>query len=219
VTIEIGPLLARGQAAAESSDEAGQGYSDSRPSGGRVPGEAGIWVLLTADVLMFMVLFAVYLYARGLHPEEFTKAQDTVNTTFGATNTLVLLSSSLLVVYAGRWLRRTGDRTNSGRLMLAGACVGALFVVIKSVEYLEMTSAGITANTNDFYMLYFTITGLHLSHVVIGLGILIALAVNIRRSRSAPTRVHTTFFEAGSLFWHTVDLLWIAIYALVYLVR
>jgi nitric oxide reductase NorE protein len=182
-----------------------------------VPGEPGIWVLLFGDMLVFTILFAVYLQRRGQNQELFAQSQDALNRTFGAVNTLVLLTSSLLVVFAVRAMRSEQWRHLAGRLTVAAVAVGSCFVLIKAFEYHEKIAAGITPSTNEFFMYYFVLTGLHLAHVIVGLGVLLALSRLARKP--APTRTHIAFFEGGGCFWHMVDLLWIVIFPLLFLVR
>ena len=165
----------------------------------------------------FTVLFAVYLHQRGQETELFAQSQGQLNRTFGALNTLVLLFSSLLVVLATRAIRKDDARRYAHRLTLAGIGVGACFVVIKALEYHEKIAAGITPSTNEFFMYYFVLTGLHLAHVIVGLGALLALSRLARHP--APTRTHIAFFEGGACFWHMVDLLWIVIFPLLFLMR
>jgi nitric oxide reductase NorE protein len=182
-----------------------------------VPGEPGIWVLLFGDMLVFTVLFTVYLHQRGAKPDLFAQSQEALNRALGATNTLVLLTSSLLVVFATRAIRRAEWRRYAHRLTLASVGVGACFVVIKVFEYHEKIAAGITPSTNEFFMYYFVLTGLHLAHVVIGLAVLLVLSTLARKPQ--PTATHLAFFEGGACFWHMVDLLWIVIFPLIFLVR
>jgi nitric oxide reductase NorE protein len=182
-----------------------------------VPGEPGVWVLLFGDLAVFTVLFAVYLNERGRNAELFGEAQGTLNRNAGAINTVVLLSSSLIVVLAVQAFRHERYRHLTSRLLLAGAAIGALFVVIKVFEYHEKLAAGITPSTNDFFMYYFVLTGLHLAHVLLGLAILVVLS---RTTRTAtPSSTHVAFLEGGACFWHLVDLLWIVIFPLIFLVR
>jgi nitric oxide reductase NorE protein len=182
-----------------------------------VPGEPGIWVLLFGDMLVFTVLFTVYLQHRGARPELFADSQGALNRALGATNTLVLLTSSILVVFATRALRRPELRYLARPLTLAGVLVGACFVAIKAFEYHEKVAAGITPSTNEFFMYYFVLTGLHLAHVIIGLIVLTVLSTLARKPE--PTKTHIAFFEGGACFWHMVDLLWIVIFPLIFLVR
>lgn len=190
---------------------------EEHPRQRHVPGEPGIWVLLFGDMLVFTVLFTVYLSKRGATPNLFAQSQGALNRALGATNTLVLLTSSLLVVFATRAIRSDEWRPYAHRLTLAGAGVGACFVAIKAFEYHEKVQAGITPSTNEFFMYYFVLTGLHLAHVVIGLTVLLVLSRLARKPQ--PSSTHIAFFEGGACFWHMVDLLWIVIFPLIFLVR
>lgn len=181
-----------------------------------MPGEPGLWILLFGDMLLFTVLFAVYLHQRSKDPDLFARAQETLNRTLGAANTLVLLTSSILVVIATHAMRRHLNQLAS-RITIGALLIGSLFVLIKVFEYYEKIANGVTPNTNQFFMYYWTLTGLHLLHVIIGLGILGALSVLARKPQ--PSRTHIIFFECGACFWHVVDLLWIMIFPLIFLVR
>lgn len=193
------------------------GGADAPAAARHVPGEPGLWVLLFGDMMVFTVLFGVYLSKRGQHRELFAKSQDALNRNLGAINTLVLLTSSLLVVFAVHAQRSDRLRPMASKLMLAAFGVGSMFVVIKVIEYHEKVSAGITPSTNEFYMYYFVLTGLHLAHVVIGLLVLVVLSRLVRNQK--PGKSHFAFVEGGGCFWHMVDLLWIVIFPLLFLVR
>jgi nitric oxide reductase NorE protein len=182
-----------------------------------VPGEPGIWILIFGDMVVFTVLFAVYLNRRGHNEALFAQSQAALNRTLGALNTLVLLSSSMLIVLAALAFRSERWRHLAARLTITGAVVGSCFVVVKVFEYHEKVAAGLTPSTNEFFMYYFVLTGLHLAHVVIGLIVLTVLSRLARKP--APTRTHIAFFEGGACFWHMVDLLWLVIFPLVFLVR
>jgi nitric oxide reductase NorE protein len=190
---------------------------DVDPRRRHVPGEPGIWILLVGDLLLFTVLFVVYLVQRGQTPELFGESQRHLNQTLGAVNTLVLLTSSLLVALALRALRSRQHRHLASPLTYAAAGVGSMFVVVKAIEYHEKFAAGITPSTDEFFTYYFTLTGLHLAHVCIGLVVLLILARVARRTE--PTSRDIAFFEGGGCFWHMVDLLWIVIFPLLFLVR
>jgi nitric oxide reductase NorE protein len=157
------------------------------------------------------------LQRRGTDAGVFAESQNVLNRTFGVVNTVVLLSSSLLVVLAVRAVRSDRWRHLAPRLMLGGAGVGVCFVVIKAIEYHEIAGAGISPNTNEFFMYYFVLTGLHLAHVMVGLTVLSALALLVRKQ--ALTRNQVAYVEGGACFWHLVDLLWIVIFPLLFLVR
>ena len=166
---------------------------------------------------MFAVLFAVFLNHRGTQPELFAASQDHLNRAFGATNTLILLTSSLLLVYATRALRSNTLRPLAPSLTLGAMALGVCFVVSKGFEYTKMLNAGFTPSTNEFFTYYFVLTGLHLGHLVVGLGVLTILWTLARKAE--PSETHLKFFEGGACFWHMVDLLWVVIFPLVFLVR
>ena len=180
-----------------------------------VPAEPGVWILLFGDMLVFSALFVVYLRQRSRAPELFAVSQDTLDRTTGAINTVVLLTGSLLVVLATAAIQR-GDFRRSKALLFAGTTVGSLFVVLKAREYHEIIGAGFAPSTNSFYMYYFVLTGLHLAHVALGLVLLFALAAT---TRGQPSSTRLAMVEGGACFWHMVDLLWIIIFPLIFLVR
>lgn len=184
---------------------------------GHVPGEAGLWILIFGDLMVFAVLFGVYLHARGAEPELFGQSQDTLNRGYGATNTLVLLVSSMLVVLAWRAMNSPESKHLAPPLILGAMGCGVVFIAIKVVEYHEKIATGLTPATNSFYMYYFVLTGLHLFHLLVGVGVLAALWAIARKP--APTTGQQSFFEGGACFWHMVDLLWIVIFPLIFLVR
>jgi len=182
----------------------------------RIPGEEGVWVFLFGDMTVFAMLFGVYLYYRGAQAALFDTSQLRLNQTFGAVNTLVLLSSSLMVVTAVRALRN-GAHGLARRLIYGAMACGAIFILNKGIEYYQKIAHGVIPSTNQFFMYFYVMTGLHLVHVVIGMGLLVFL-VSLTR-RAALTERERGYFEGAACFWHMVDLLWLIIFALLYLVK
>ncbi|NNL86365.1 MAG: cytochrome c oxidase subunit 3 family protein [Myxococcales bacterium] len=178
-----------------------------------IPGEPGVWVFVLGDMLIFGLFFCVYSYYRALDPEAFREAQLALNQNFSAFNTLLLLISSWFVVLAMADLRERAGKLAPRLLLAAGSC-GLGFVAVKAAEYTEIIHAGIGITTNDFFMYYFIFTGLHLVHVVIGIGVL-ALLFGLSRSEVSPRGLK--LMESGSIYWHMVDLLWILLFPLLYL--
>lgn len=187
-----------------------------------LPGEPGVWVFILGDMLMFALLFGVFVHYRAQDPALYLQSQTTLNQGFGALNTLLLLTSSWFVVGAVQDARN--HRTDRGctRIILAFLC-GAGFIIVKFFEYREKISAGSTLTSNDFYMYYYMLTGIHLLHVVIGMGVLIFLWRTLRQSALSPN-THSpesvvAHLESGASFWHLVDMLWIFLFALLYLMK
>ena len=173
-----------------------------------------MWALFAADVLMFSVFFTSFAIDRSRQRHVFAEAQDALYQGMGLANTLLLLLSSLLVV-VGLQSMRTGGRHARGAFCGALAC-GAAFSVVKVVEWSLLIHGGYRA-TNQFFVYYFSLTGLHFMHVCVGLLILVILAV--RADRSAGGGGPTKLTESGCGYWHLVDLLWLILFSLLYLVN
>jgi nitric oxide reductase NorE protein len=185
-------------------------------SNAHIPGEEGIWILIFGDLVVFSLFFIVFLYYRGQNAELFDASQAHLNQALGAINTLLMLSSSWFVATAVQAARKNLARLTQLCFMMAFVC-GVAFGVVKVLEYAEKIRAGITLNTNDFYMYYFVFTGIHFLHVLIGMGVLSVLAVYSRTGTFNESKIR--HLESGASFWHLVDLLWIVLFALLYLVK
>jgi nitric oxide reductase NorE protein len=181
-----------------------------------LPGESGVWVFILGDMMMFALLFTVFIYYRSQDVGLFAESQLTLNQTFGAFNTLLLLSSSWFVAL-GINAARKGLGKISARHFASTLCCALAFVVVKVFEYGEKLRAGVNITTNDFYMYYFMLTGIHLIHVVIGLGVLTFLWHTARSAELNEKNINV--LESGASFWHMVDILWIVLFALFYLLR
>lgn len=187
----------------------------SRWTRGHLPGEVGIWVFILGDMLVFGLFFGVFMVERGQDLEAFRAGRDSLNTAFGAINTLLLLTGSILVVLAMRAVRE-GLSRHATRLVLGAMATGALFIVNKGLEYGDKLSAGITPGDGDFYTLFYAFTGIHLLHLIIGMGALLYLHRLASRPRPSDRDVAT--MESCASYWHLVDLLWVVLFPLFYLV-
>jgi len=180
----------------------------------RLPGVDGVWVAIGADSVIFAILFGSLIQARQQDPTVFEASRHTLNMNLGGIDTLILLTSSWSVALAIQALKR-GLVDRVPRYLLGGVLTGLMFMVSKSIEYFEKFAAGIRPATNDFYMWYFTLTGIHLLHVVFGTSLLTYLWINSRRGAySSSNRVVP---ECVASYWHLVDLLWVVIFPLLYL--
>lgn len=181
-----------------------------------LPGDFAIWIFILAEMLAFGVLFVAYAFARANNVELFNASQLTLNQTFGFINTLVLISSSYFVVRGVAAIRR--GLTKQCANWLVGACLlGAVFVGIKTIEFHEKFTAGITLSTNTFYMFYLSLTFFHFMHVLMGLVILISIIIKARRGGYSAQNY--TGVETGASFWHMIDFLWIILFPLIYIIR
>ena len=182
----------------------------------RLPGVDGVWVFIGADLVIFAILFLSFMQDRLKNPAIFEASRQTLNMHLGGIDTLILLTSSWSVALAVQAMKRDQiDR--EPRLLLGGAVTGLMFVASKSIEYFEKFAHGITPGTNPFYMWYFTLTGIHLIHVVVGTSLLTYLWV--RSWRGTYDHLHRAVPESVASYWHLVDLLWIVLFPLLYLMK
>jgi nitric oxide reductase NorE protein len=181
-----------------------------------VPGESGIWVFIMGDLLVFSLFFAVFVFNRAHDTALYRASESTLSSIYGALNTLLLLTSSWFVVLAMNGVRRN-LRTQAALLFALAFFCGAGFSAVKILEYGEKLKAGIGLTTNDFYMYYFILTGLHFVHVVIGMVVLLFLG-NIARKGIAKSG-DLVVLECGASYWHMVDVLWLILFPLLYLIK
>lgn len=179
----------------------------------RLPGDGDMWVMVLGDMVIFAGYFIVFMIYRSMNPDEFLAAQEHLNVNIGVVNTVILLTSSWLVVRAVA-ATRAGDHGRAIRLLYAGGIGGAAFMALKGYEWYVKLRDGFT-NSEMFYSFYYVITGVHLIHVLIGLIVLGALIRELRN----PARRRATVVESGAVYWHMVDLLWVIIFALFYVMR
>lgn len=178
----------------------------------RLPGEVGVWVFICGDMLVFALLFFVYLYYRAESLDSFQYSQQALSTVVGLLNTLVLLASSWFVArFMGAF--RQGELLVARRFLLCAVAAALTFVGVKFFEYSSKIATGHTLLSGDFFMYYYMMTGIHLLHVLVGLaGLLYLLTVVGKRETSH------MLVECAAVYWHMVDLLWIFLFPLLYLI-
>ena len=169
-----------------------------------------------AELLVFGVFFASYAFARSANVELFNEFQLTLDRNIGAANTVILITGSFFVVRAVESMRRD-DLIRCRNWLLAACGMAILFLVLKSVEFDAKFSQGISLRTNTFYMFYLSLTFFHFMHVILGLIILLAITVKTHNGQYS-SRNHSGL-ESGAAYWHMVDLVWIVLFPLVYVLR
>lgn len=188
--------------------------SGLNPRQSHVPGEIGIWLFVAGDLIVFAVFFVVIALGDVEQPKVFAQSRAALDMWVGVLNTLLLLTGSWFVAVGVEKCRSTGKPVGGHYFSLAILC-GVAFAANKSFEWGGKISAGITPTTNDFYMLFFIFTGIHMLHVLVGIGVLFLMRSVSRRP--ALTQRDISTMETGATFWHMVDLLWIVLFALFYL--
>ena len=182
----------------------------------KVPGEPGVWILVLGDLCVFGVLFVAFMHARSGDPDLFNASQEALHRAFGGVNTLLLLTSSLLVVLAVGAIRG-GTTTSAGRLLYGALTCAAVFLGNKGVEWTTLISDGHGPTSNDYFMYFFVMTGLHAAHVMFGAALLIAVVVISRRNQLSDVQLGV--IESFGCYWHLVDVLWLVIFPLLYLIH
>lgn len=173
-----------------------------------LPGDLMMWVLIVSELLVFGAALAGFLAVRVSQAERFAADQALLNQTAGALNTIVLVTSGLCAAL-GVQKRQLGQRMAARLWLLAAATGGLIFLIVKALEYAGKWSAGIGIESSPFFTFYFLITGFHALHVVAGIAILglVAWADSPRN------------METGVAFWHMVDLVWVLLFPIIYLLR
>lgn len=173
-----------------------------------LPGDLMIWVLIVSELLVFGAGLATFLAVRLTDPEGFALAQDMLHRTGAGLNTVVLVTSGALAALALH-LREAARRGPARLALVAAAGLGVVFLTIKGAEYAAKASAGIGWDTHPFFTFYYLLTGFHAAHVLAGVVVLLLVAW-----QDTPRNI-----EAGAAFWHMVDLVWVLLFPVLYLLR
>lgn len=195
----------------------------------------GMWAFLAQELLFFSGLFVAYGVYRSWYPEMFRAASHQLNKEMGAINTVVLLFSSLTIALAVRYAQ-VGNKKATGRMILTTIACACAFLVIKFFEYKHKFEGGLLPgrffhphaehlvhgapalpdNTGSFFGIYFMMTGVYGIHVVVGIGVLVWIW--LRNARGEFSKEFFTPVDIVALYWHLVDLVWIYLFPLLYLI-
>jgi cytochrome c oxidase subunit 3 len=188
----------------------------------------GMWLFLVTEVLFFGGLFVAYIVYRAWNPELFYMSAKELSTMMGAINTIVLIGSSLTIALAVR-AAQLNQHANISKYLIVTILLACVFLVIKYFEYTSKFAVGIlpgefyTFEGIDhpgapiFFSIYYMMTGLHGIHVIIGIGLMVWLLFKTRQG--AFTSAYYTPVEVTALYWHLVDLIWIFLFPLLYLIE
>ncbi len=179
-------------------------------------GDLAMWLLIGIEMLTFGLMFVVFAVARVRQPAVFAEGQAVLHLGAGALNTAVLLVGSWAVARGVHALR--AGHTRGGVAGLAGgALCGLFFLGSKALEYASLPGGDQDLSENPFFLLYFMLTGFHVMHVLAALLMLATLAWLARDGRWSRVDAHAP--ETVAAFWHMVDLMWIVLFPLVYVLR
>jgi cytochrome c oxidase subunit 3 len=197
------------------------------PAQQRESSTLGMWIFLVTEIMFFGGFFLVYLVYRAQYQEGFFAASHHLDITAGAINTAVLIASSLTMALAV-WAAQVGRRKAIVGFLLLTMLLGGVFLGIKVYEYGHKFEDDLVPGPDFhwegpharaaeiFYSLYFGMTGLHAAHMVIGIGVLVVLLFPSWKGRYGPA--YNTPIECFGLYWHFVDIVWIFLFPLLYLI-
>ena len=187
----------------------------SRPDTGLYNGKLGIWLFLASEVMLFGALFSSLVLLRTSDPN-WPHGYAILNIPLATVNTFVLISSSVTVVLAWAYLR-LGDLKKGKLFLLLTLLCGFGFLIIKAIEYGTKFSHHQYPSTNNFFATYYLLTGLHGLHVVGGMVVFAYLLMTANKWYAAKRDQFTNRVEVTGLYWHFVDLVWIFLFPVLYL--
>lgn len=216
-----GPLLAPVQGGPHIENNMGASHVPYNPSEAfnertYPPGDVALWIFILAELLVFAVFFSAYAFTRTSHIELFNTCQRTLDTNSALINTLALITSSYFVMRSVAAIREDKSQL-CFRWLLAALLMGFIFLVVKSGEYVHHYNEGINMRTNLFYMFYLSLTFFHFMHVILGMVILAAVAIKAKKGSYSASE-HTGV-ESGASYWHMVDIVWLVLFPLVYIMH
>jgi nitric oxide reductase NorE protein len=179
-----------------------------------VPGQPDMWAFVLFEALVFTAYFVVYVVRRTQSPDPFLESQANLDLSVGVFHTLVLLASSWSVA---RCVQASRERAVPAALRNAFLTLflGLVFLVSKVLEWAVKLAEGFGFTTDEFFSFYYFLTSIHFLHLLIGLGV---LAICIHQLWSPARRSQETI-ETCATYWHTIDFLWVLIFALLYVMR
>lgn len=183
----------------------------TRQAAGVPTGRLAVWWLIASEIVIFGGLLAAYVMHRIGHPEWGHYASHT-KTIAGATNTFILLTSSLFAVLAHKAAEK-GDGPRAAKLLLFTILGALAFLTVKSIEWYTEISSGLTITTNPFWSFYYTAAGIHAVHVIVGMICMIFVMRQAKRNEE----LHRV--ELVGVYWHFVDIVWIFLFPLLYIAK
>lgn len=181
----------------------------------KLPGDLAMWFFILAELTVFAIFFIGFAISEQNNREVFSQGKQQLHQISGLINTVALITSSFFVALALNAMHQEKS-TKAVYLLLSAKAFACVYIAVKIWEYFSLFEQGITIETNTFFTLYFLITAFHLMHVLLGMVILIFIAKTAWQGKYNCQRL--SGFESGASYWHMVDLLWIILFPLVYII-
>lgn len=188
---------------------------ENHPITGLTNAKLGIWLFLASEVMLFGALFSSYLILKMGAPT-WLSGREVLDLRLGSLNTLILIASSVTMLFANRALNRR-EFSKFKWLLIATLALSLAFLAIKGLEYQHKFNQGVFPSTHNFYALYFTLTGFHALHILGGIlvnGYFLTVGAKLWQTRP---RQYTGRLECASLYWYFVDVVWVFLFVTLYL--
>ena len=189
---------------------------ENRAKEKRLPGDMAMWFFILAELSVFAIFFIGFAVAENLNLAMFSEGKAQLHKIAGLINTLALITSSCSVALALQALHQGKERKAAWRL-IAALTIACIYIYTKLWEYQALFSQGIDIETNTFFTLYFLITAFHFMHILLGMVILAYMTKQSFKGEYIRQN-NVAGFESGSSYWHMVDLLWIILFPLIYVI-
>lgn len=180
----------------------------------RLPGDLAMWFFILAELTVFAIFFIGFAIAEQLHSDMFIASKAKLHPIAGLINTIALITSSLFVALSVRAIHLNQVK-RSINLLVISQVIACVYLVVKIWEYQFLFNIGIDIETNTFFTLYFLITFFHFMHVLLGMVILLIIGINAKKGAY---QEDISGFESGASYWHMVDMLWIILFPLIYVI-
>jgi nitric oxide reductase NorE protein len=180
----------------------------------KLPGDLAMWFFILAELTVFAIFFISFAVTEQLNTEMFRQGKNLLHPVAGLMNTLALITSSGFVALALCAIKQ-GANKKSVAFLITSQLFAVLYLMVKIWEYQSLFHLNIDLETNTFFTLYFLITAFHFLHVILGMFILSFITI---RAYKGAYNFNYSGFEAGASYWHMVDLLWIILFPLIYII-
>jgi nitric oxide reductase NorE protein len=180
----------------------------------KLPGDLAMWFFILAELTVFAIFFIGFAVTERLNPELFASSKLLLHPSAGLMNTLALITSSFFVALSLNQVQQGHAKKTVIYLVLA-LFTACFYIYVKLWEYNDLFSQDIDIETNTFFTLYFLITAFHFLHILLGMIILGYMAISASKGKYLK---QYSGFEAGASYWHMVDMLWIILFPLIYII-
>lgn len=189
------------------------------PAAPHIPGDMAMWAFILAELAVFGLFFASYAWFRHGQPEVFVRGQAHLDIGLALVNTALLILGSMAAAWAAWLARQPSPQSRQVRnALLMALAFGAGFLVLKMTDFVAKTNAGFDMSTDDYWMFYFSLTFFHFLHVILGMVFIGMVWVRLR-AVTVWQAEHANWVETVASYWHMVDLVWLVLFALVYIAQ